>query len=432
MRPDILIFCDGGLGNRINALASGLAVARYFGLTYCVHWPINNWCAAPFKKIFANRLNVSTESISQLRGKLDDAVMLLHDEIASSTLKVNFESAYRFKDLKDFATLPELKFKTIFYYPAVIPSWVPMELVHNELKFLKFDPYIINEAKEFINNSMPGSFYGLHLRRTDLNVGMNDQEVFNLAKAHPEVTFFVCSDDPQAERLAAGHPNVLRREKKFQVEKKTIDSEWLEKTHDDDGRPYFSNIQRNEKAVIEGAIDLLILGHSQIVGYSGSTFQSVAKLIGENIRIKNIKFEKIINYYSITTIIKGIQNKNLNAEEIIKISENQAISQGVSSGIDIIEASIEYFENEELCNLLLYLSILYINQNKINMAIIILGKLNEVNYRNQSINIKLAYAHFLKKNIKKTKEFYEKIEIPHNFDNNDNLIYQYLEKLFKT
>ena len=82
MRADILIFCDGGLGNRINALASGLAIARYFGLTYCVHWPINNWCAAPFQKIFANRLNVSTESISQLKGRLDDAVMLLHDEIA--------------------------------------------------------------------------------------------------------------------------------------------------------------------------------------------------------------------------------------------------------------------------------------------------------------------------------------------------------------
>ena len=280
MRPDILIFCDGGLGNRINALASGLAVARYFGLTYCVHWPINNWCAAPFEKIFANRLNVSTESISQLRGKLDDAVMLLHDEVASNTLNVKFESAYRFNDLNHFGDSPYLKRKSFFYFPALIPNWVPEELIYNELRFLKFDHKIVKEVKEFITNTMPGPFYGLHLRRTDLNVGLSDLEVFNLAKAHPDSIFFVCSDDPQAERLAAGHLNVFQREKKFHIEKKTDADHWLSQTPDDDGRLYFGNIQRSEYAVLEGAIDMLILGHSKIVGYSGSTFQRTAQLFG--------------------------------------------------------------------------------------------------------------------------------------------------------
>ena len=306
MRPDILIFCDGGLGNRINALASGLAVVRYFGLTYCVHWPINNWCAAPFEKIFANRLNVSTESISKLRGKLDDAVMLLHDEIASSTLNVQFESAYRFKDLKDFGELPNLKSKSVFYYPAVIPNWVPEELVHNELRFLKFNYSIVKEVKEFICNTMRVPFYGLHLRRTDLNVGLSDLEVFNLVKAHPNEVFFVCSDDPQAERLAIGHANVFRREKKFQIEKKSGSGEWIDQTQDDDGRTYFGNIRRIEEAVIEGAIDLLVLAHSQIIGFSGSTFQTMARNIVRHDPLVNIDIPSMILFYN----YRGAQGKS--------------------------------------------------------------------------------------------------------------------------
>ena len=343
MRPDILIFCDGGLGNRINALASGLAVARYFGLTYCVHWPINNWCAAPFEKIFANRLNVSTESISQLRGKLDDAVMLLHDEIASSTLNVQFESAYRFKDLKDFGELPNLKSKSVFYYPAVIPNWVPEELVHNELRFLKFNYSIVKEVKEFISNTMPGPFYGLHLRRTDLNVGLSDLEVFNLAKAHPDAAFFVCSDDPESERLAAGHPNVFRREKKFMVEKKSSEGDWLAQTRDDDGRLYFGNIQRNDDAVIEGAIDMLILAHSQIVGFSGSTFQNLAKKIGEVKPIIFLNKPPNMIFIAVKELVKLIKMGRINPEEIVSLAEKISDKGNYAQAIEIVETSLKYY-----------------------------------------------------------------------------------------
>jgi tetratricopeptide (TPR) repeat protein len=372
MRPDILIFCDGGLGNRINALASGLAVARYFGLTYCVHWPINNWCAAPFEKIFANRLNVSTESISQLRGKLDDAVMLLHDEIASSTLNVKFESAYRFKDLKDFGELTNLKSKSVFYYPAVIPNWVPDELVNNELRFLKFDTYIVKEVKEFISLTMPGPFYGLHLRRTDLNVGLSDLEVFNLAKSHPEAAFFVCSDDPQAERLAAGHANVFRREKKFQIEKKTIDGDWHAQTQDDDGRFYFGNIQRNENAVVEGSIDMLILAHSHIIGFSGSTFQSCAKKIGLISPLIKILQPLEIQYQSLTDIIRQLNNGSIDIEKIISLG-SAAFNKGDKEySFEILEKLLEKNSNPNQSLILYILGVQYLKDKKFYKSIIYL------------------------------------------------------------
>lgn len=397
MRADILIFCDGGLGNRINALVSGLAIARYFGLTYCVHWPINNWCAAPFQKIFANRLNVSTESISQLKGLLDDAVMLLHDEIASNTLGVKFDSAYRFKNLQDFGELASQKGKTIFYYPAVIPNWVPEELTNKELKFLKFDTYIVQEVKEFISQTMPGPFYGLHLRRTDLNVGLDDSEVFHLTKSHPEAIFFVCSDDPDAERLAAGHPNVYRRVKKFQIEKNTLSGDWLAQTHDDDGRLYYGNIRRNEEAVVEGAIDMLILAHSQIIGFSGSTFQNNAKKLGEVSPIIQHAKPKFIKYIGIKEIKRLLSSNAITYLEFFNYAKNLEKSGNITQYIQVLEISINFLTGFELEEILCQLAKIYTKENKLVNSLIFVNYICNINPFNISGWIYLAYIRMLMK-----------------------------------
>jgi tetratricopeptide (TPR) repeat protein len=394
MRPDILIFCDGGLGNRINALASGLAVARYLGLTYCVHWPINNWCAAPFQKIFANKLNVSTESISQLRGMLDDAVMLLHDEVASNALGVKFDSAYRFKNLQDFGQVAQDKNKTIFFYPAVIPNWIPEELVHKELKFLKFDPYIVREVKEFISKTMPGPFYGLHLRRTDLNVGLDDLEVFNLAKSHPEATFFVCSDDPAAEQLAAGHQNVFRREKKYQIERKTGTADWLSATYDDDGRLYYGNIQRNDDAVVEGAVDMLILAHSTIVGYSGSTFQKNANLLGRISPLLQIERPPEMFYLSKQDIDRSVIAKEFDSEIIIRLASQMMASQNGSQARYLMEKSMAYLMDKDGIDLFNILAIQNLNEKNYLQAIFSFEYLISLQPDNAVAYLKLAYTYY--------------------------------------
>ena len=48
----ILIYCDGGFGNRFNGLVAGLLVARRFGLAPQVVWPQNNWCGAAMADLF--------------------------------------------------------------------------------------------------------------------------------------------------------------------------------------------------------------------------------------------------------------------------------------------------------------------------------------------------------------------------------------------
>jgi hypothetical protein len=242
---------------------------------------------------------------------------------------------------------------------------------------------------------MPGPFYGLHLRRTDLNVGLTDLEVFNLAKAHPEEYFFVCSDDPQAERLACGHSNVFRREKKFQIEKKTEDEAWLAQTKDDDGRLYFGNILRSESAVVEGAIDMLILAHSYVVGYSGSTFQRISKIIGSNAPLVKLKLPNEIRFIGTKEIEKLLKTKSINYEGLKFFINHLFVIEDKYLAISILEKSLEYFEGVELDLIINDLANFYIAVGRYNGANILLYHLISKNEREFKARIQLALSYKL-------------------------------------
>ena len=99
-------------------------------------------------------------------------------------------------------------------------------------------------ATHFIRDTIAGPFYGLHLRRTDLKTGYSDAEVALLTAGHPDAKFFVCSDDPLAERICAAHSNVFMREKHTHVAMKNPGGAWNDATLDDDQRLYYGNIER--------------------------------------------------------------------------------------------------------------------------------------------------------------------------------------------
>jgi hypothetical protein len=262
----IIIYCDGGLGNRLNALLSGMAIVHYFGIDYVIHWPTNQWCAAAYSDILSQEAHVSTASLISLKGTLGDYAMLLHDSIASDALGVPFASAYDYTSLDDLHEKLLKSGQHLFFYPALVPQWIPEALIHAEMRNLSFTPHITSEVENFIRSTLKKPFHGLHLRRTDLNIGLTDLEVFKIAQGNPDCSFFVCSDDPQAERLASGHPNVFSRTKTSYVQKKQGDDSWLALSKDEDGRTYHGNIQRNKESVIDGAIDMLILAHLASIG----------------------------------------------------------------------------------------------------------------------------------------------------------------------
>jgi hypothetical protein len=339
----IQIFCDGGLGNRLNTLLSGLAIAKLFELQATVYWPRNNWCKAAFGDIFSTRLDISEQSLSDVSGTLDEAIVLLHDQLGADTLRVPFHSAYSYTSTDDFSKQVLPAGKDIFYYPALIPPWLPLDRVVGAIQACPFHAWIRQAVIEFVSNTIGRPFYGLHLRRTDLNVGFADSEVQDILCQHPNEVFFVCSDDPIAERLAAAHPNVRKREKREYVGKRNSHFEWTTLTTDDDGRLYNSNIDRNAESVVDAAIDMLILAHSCIVGFSGSTFQNMARLYGTHAPLVDLaKPRQEITYFSLKSATRMIRSGTMSLGEALNHGASLYAAGRKKDAIALEKISIDY------------------------------------------------------------------------------------------
>ena len=431
--PRLVIFCDGGIGNRINSLASGLALAKYFNLPYGIFWPINNWCAADYTDIFNSRHPIFSLTIKELRDKFSDAIVLLHDEIASKALNVSFNSAYEYESMSDFQSQVVSTNQHIFYYPAVFPDWIPIDLIHQEIKTLSFNEYIANEVSNFITQELKEPFYGIHLRRTDLNVGLTDQEVFSVATLHKDKVFFVCSDDPNAEALASVHTNVHCRKKTAHVEKKNAGLEWLAECQDDDERTYFGNISRSKDSVVEGTIDMLILAHSEIIGYSGSTFQKMARLIGEFNPLVNLEKPPDLQFFSVSEIRRKIIAKLIPVDLLLQICSVVNMQGNLGDAIELLELGYE-FETDENKNVILFtIGIYYLNNNKPNMASIIFEKLIQEEPTKHSNLLHLIYALLLTNNLNSAKKAFENFNQLHlaKLSNYELNIYEFISNQIK-
>lgn len=391
----LTIFCDGGIGNRINSLVSGLAIAHHFEIPYCVHWPENNWCAAGFSDIFRSQHPTSTLSIKSLRDQFKDSVVLLHDHIASDALNVVYGSAYDYESMRDFEQKVLSTGKNIFYYPAVLPKWIPFELVRKELKNLDFSEYITSEVEKFILEKMNGPYYGLHLRRTDLNVGLTDHEVLTLVTRHKEKKFFVCSDDPIAESLASVHANVRSRPKTSYVSKKELGQDWLAQCQDDDDRTYQGNIFRGKDSVVQGTIDMLVLAHSDIVGYSGSTFQNMARLIGEIRPLVSIDRPAPFEFFAKSEIKKRIDNGLISLHDFMRMCAVVSDQFSQSEAIALLEYYYEKCADSDVPFLLYTLGVYCLNDERPRMAAIQLEKLTVMQPGNYSGWLHLCYAFLL-------------------------------------
>ena len=368
MNTRIHIFCDGGIGNRINALISGLALAERFAMHSTVYWPINSWCGAAFEDIFENTLDIRTEALDALAGKFGHAKIMMHDEIGAQFLKVPFASAYDYQSLEDFELRGFPTSGDLFFYPAVIPQWIPDALIHASLQRMQFSAHITQSVREFINLTMQRPFHGLHLRRTDLRVGLTDPEVMALVQRYPQEVFFVCSDDPYAEALASAHPHVHARPKVHHVEKKETESDWISLSKDREGRLSYGNIQRSREAMIEGTIDLLVLAHSQVVGFSGSTFQRMAKLIGDVAPLVTISRPNALPFFSFTEMTQQVERQLIEPSVLMQVCQTMMQNGETGQAIELMRMGFERMADAHRPDIGHTLGVMLLNQNQPRQA----------------------------------------------------------------
>jgi hypothetical protein len=360
----IHIYCDGGFANRFNCLVSGLVIANQLGLKPHISWPVNNWCAAPLRTLISLDCDTDQYSISKLRGRVEGLTPLLHDSLGAQTLGVAFNSAYSYRSLDDLFERAVNPSKGIFFYPALIPDWIPTTLIDDMVRSIQLNQSLVETAKCFAEQSLGQPYYGLHLRRTDLCVGYSDDEVRQIVSNHPHAKFFVCSDDPFAERLATAYPNVRCRSKRAYVEKRDANQSWISLTKDDDQRLYYGNIERNADSVIDAVVDLLILSNATILGFSGSTFQSLARLLGRVTPLTNISKPKEFAFTAVSDVRRRLVAGQLTVHDIIDVGQKLIEQKRSTDCIQLFRLALNFLQGNDAFPVLFNLAVALVQEDR--------------------------------------------------------------------
>jgi len=276
----LYIYCDGGFGNRFNALVSGLLIARRTGLRPEVVWPVNNWCGARFDQLIVRPqgLRVIEKEVAAFVPEAETyRFVMMEDHLKMAPggflnpLQVSGPG-----DIDAYVAEGEMD---VFYYTALIPPALPQDEVMAQVRALQFQPGLTQRAAQFIEAQGLGDFFGVQIRKTDFGPnGADDEGLFKLVSEAPGHRFFVCSDDAAVEQRFQALPHVVIHDKRQYVAKR-VDGDWSAPNADHSGRVYACNVERSDVSVMDAVVDMLVLSASQIVRTSGSTFLNTAILL---------------------------------------------------------------------------------------------------------------------------------------------------------
>lgn len=278
-----IVFCDGGLCNRLNALLVAQLIAKELKINLWVAWPSNNWCQLPYAEIFDASPNLISQSIDiqGLNTELSDYTLLAHEQQTFSKppfANPNLEESWQcLVDSVDNA----LKHQSVIYFNATIPWCCPIQEVSNIAQTLPWKSGYQQQALAFLQKHQlkPFRYWGLHLRGTDF--GHNSQYFqrwFKIIQLFPDPVV-ICTDDPEVLNIYLSNPKVLSRSIKHFPKRLKADKGWNEPIIDDQNRAFNFNVLRDAESVKESIVDLMILSQSKLHFTSNSTFLTFALLM---------------------------------------------------------------------------------------------------------------------------------------------------------
>jgi hypothetical protein len=271
-----IIFCDGGLANRLNTLIFGLILKEKFGGKWAISWPINNWCGAKFDDLFLTDIKCYDNALNYYKKNENNFTMLMHENQSNFDEKIIIYN----KELKGYDAYEEVlkKGKPILYYHNLIPSFVDVNDISLGLRKLQPNSEILIKAYAFCTrNKISNSVLGMHIRKTDFGNLVDDESLFKIA-LNSEHRFFVCSDDKKVTERFSELKNCIVYEKDFYPEKKNENGNWNSLIQDDQGRIYNFNVSRSSDSVCDALIDLMILSKTTQIHTSNSTFLKMAMI----------------------------------------------------------------------------------------------------------------------------------------------------------
>lgn len=268
----IIIFCDGGLGNRLGVLIGGILTAKKTGRHYEVCWPVNNWCGCDISDLFNVEFKLYNNNINEFFSQNINNTFVIHENQTNLRLKnVLYHNVTSLENIKNITD------DIIVYYHNQIPSYFSEEESVFELSNLKINSELTEFINSFSDENNLKECFGIHLRMTD------SPFKFDINKIHDHIknsnnNFFICSDEKLVEKYLTKLKNVIVFNKTNYVEKLNSESDWRSRTSDTDGRIFDFNVNRNRISVIEAFKDMLLLSKTKIIMETTSTFLKFAKL----------------------------------------------------------------------------------------------------------------------------------------------------------
>jgi hypothetical protein len=274
MRGTNVVFCDGGLCNRLNALLFALVLRQRLRQEWQVAWPRNNWCGAGLSRLFELDLMVTEQSLEHFRRNQQAYKLLMHENQA------DFDAGliHYHRDLPSMADYERILLANpqVLYYHNLLPPFLGMEDIKPVLGQLRIAAPVAERAGAFCRErGIDASVVGLHIRKTDFGNAVDDEKLFQLV-SHSQDRFFVCSDDAGVNARFGALPNCAVFEKTAFPNKLTGEGGWNSRVTDSEGRQFHFNINRSEESIVEALVDLLILSRTRLINTSPSTFLRMA------------------------------------------------------------------------------------------------------------------------------------------------------------
>ncbi len=278
-----IVFCDGGLCNRLNALLVAQLIAKELKIDLRIAWPTNNWCQLAYDEIFDKSPKVVAEpiDINGLNTNLAQYVLLAHEQQTFSArplLNPNLEESWQGL-LQLIAN--SLESQSVIYFNATIPWCCSIQEASKIAQSLPWKSAYQQQAWAFLQTQQlkPFNYWGLHIRGTDFG---HSHQYFKRWQTIIRLftdPIVVCTDDVKVRDAYFSKPNVTSRKIAHFPQRFHADKGWNAQIIDDQDRAFNFNVLRDAASVKESIIDLMVLSQAKLFYTSNSTFLTFALLM---------------------------------------------------------------------------------------------------------------------------------------------------------
>jgi tetratricopeptide (TPR) repeat protein len=136
----------------------------------------------------------------------------------------------------------------------------------------------------------------------------------------------------------------------------------------------------------------LILAHSQIVGFSGSTFQRMARLLGDAAPLLPIARPAALPYFSFTEMTQQIERQLIEPGVLLQVCQTMMQNGEAGQALDLMRMGFERMADAQRPDIAHSLGVMLLNQNQPRQASLYFIAVLQLQTMRYSSWLHLAYA----------------------------------------